>query len=78
MTETVEAIYKNGNLTLLNPISLNDGQKVKITIEVETKSESNPIIKLAENFYEGLSDADVEEIERVILDRSNFFGGRTP
>ena len=31
------------------------------------------MMQLAENFYEGLSDEDIEEIEKVMLDRSNFF-----
>ena len=35
------------------------------------------ILKLAENIYEGLSEPEIEEIEKVMLDRSNFFGGRT-
>lgn len=37
---------------------------------------ANNIIKLAEKVYEGLSEEDVEEIERIALDRSNFFGER--
>ena len=37
----------------------------------------NEILKLAENFYEGLSEEDINEIERIALDRSNFFGDRT-
>ncbi len=36
----------------------------------------NDIVKLTENFYEGLSEQEIDEIEKVILDRSNFFGGR--
>ena len=31
------------------------------------------MLKLAENVYEGLSEKDIEEIERIALDRSNFF-----
>lgn len=30
------------------------------------------ILKLAENIYAGLSNEDIEEIERITLDRSNF------
>lgn len=32
------------------------------------------IMKLAENFYEGLSEKEIEEMEKIMLDRSNFFG----
>lgn len=34
------------------------------------------IIKLTQNFYEGLSEHEIDEIEKIILDRSNFFGDR--
>ncbi len=34
-------------------------------------------MELAEKIYEGLSDEDIGEIERIALDRSNFFGERT-
>ena len=35
------------------------------------------LMKLAEKIYEGLSEEDIDEIERIALDRSNFFGERT-
>ncbi len=31
------------------------------------------MLKLARQVYEGLSEKDIEEIERIALDRSNFF-----
>ncbi len=73
MTQTIEAIYQNGIFKPLNPVSdtIAEGEKVKLVVEIE---EVNPIMKLAENFYEGLSEEDVDEIERIALDRSNFFG----
>lgn len=75
MTQIIEAIYQNGIFKPLNPIleDITEGEKVKLVVETE---EINPIMKLAENFYEGLSQEDVEEIEKVALDRSNFFGDR--
>jgi hypothetical protein len=38
---------------------------------------SNEMMKLAAKVYEGLSDKDIEEIERIALDRSNFCDERT-
>ena len=79
MTQTIEAIYQNGIFKPLNPISeeITEGEKVKLVVETEAENEEvNPIMKLAENFYEGLSDEDVAEIEKIALDRSNFFGDR--
>ena len=77
MTQTIEAIYQNGMFKPLNPISeeFEEGEKVKLVVETEDE-EINPIMKLAENFYEGLSEEDIDEIEKIALDRSNFFGDR--
>lgn len=77
MTQTIEAIYQNGIFKPLNPISeeITEGEKVKLVVK---KEEVNPIMKLAENFYEGLSEDDIDEIENIALDRSNFFGNRKP
>jgi predicted DNA-binding antitoxin AbrB/MazE fold protein len=79
MTQTIEAIYQNGMFKPLNPVSeeIAEGEKVKLVVEIKSENEEeNPIMKLAENFYEGLSQEDIEEIERIALDRSNFFGDR--
>ena len=77
--QTIKAIYQNGMFKPLNPVSeeFEEGKKVKLVVEIELESEEvNPIMKLAENFYDDLSEEDVDEIEKVMLDRSNFFGDR--
>ncbi len=79
MTQTIEAIYQNGMFKPLKPVSeeITDGEKVKLVVETETENEEeNSIMKLAENFYEGISEEDIDEIEKIALDRSNFFGDR--
>lgn len=79
MTQTIEAIYQDGIFKPLNPVSeeIVEGKKVRLVVETEAEGkEENPIMKLAENFYEGLSEEDIDEIERIALDRSNFFGNR--
>jgi len=75
MTQTIEAIYQNGMFKPLSPISeeISEGEKVKLVLETQ---EENSIMKLAENFYEGLSEEDIDEIEKIALDRSDFFGDR--
>lgn len=77
MTQTIEAVYQNGMFKPLKPLSeeIEEGEKVKLVVETENEG-INPIMKLAENFYEGLSEEDIDEIERIALDRSNFFGDR--
>ena len=77
MTQTIEAIYQNGIFKPLQPVSeeIKEGKKVRMTLESD---DLNPIMKLAENFYEGLSEEDIDEIEKIALDRSNFWGDRKP
>lgn len=79
MTQTIEAIYQNGMFKPLEPVSeeITEGKKVRMTLESENE-EMNPIIRLAQNFYEGLSKEEIDEIEKIALDRSNFFGDRKP
>lgn len=78
MTEVAEAIYQNGTLKLLKPLSakIKEGEKVKLTVEVEAISPEE-MLELAGKVYEGLSQDEIDELEKIILDRSNFFGGRT-
>ena len=78
MSQIIEAIYQNGVFKPLKPLSseFHDGETVHIEV-TETTGELdsvNPIMKLGENFYEGLSEDDINEIEKIALDRSNFFG----
>lgn len=77
MTQTIEAIYQNGIFKPLHPISdeIAEGEKVEIIIK-DKRLSPDEMLKLAGQVYEGLSDKDIEEIERIALDRSNFFGDR--
>jgi hypothetical protein len=46
---------------------------------VEASSESaEDVIELAAQVYEGLSDEEMDEIERIALDRGDFFRDSTP
>lgn len=83
MTQTIEAIYQDGIFKPLKPVSeeIAEGERVELVVKtgqenVQEDVEENPIMKLAENFYEGLTEEDIDEIERIALDRSNFFGDR--
>ena len=44
---------------------------------MKTEDKAKTIMELAEKIYEGLSEEDIDEIEKIMLDRSNFFGERT-
>jgi len=75
--QTIEAIYQNGMFKPLTPISeeLEEGKTVEITIK-EKRLSPDEMLELAGKVYEGLSEEDINEIERIALDRSNFFGDR--
>lgn len=44
---------------------------------MDAEDKAKTIMELAKRIYEGLSEEDIAEIEKVMLDRSNFFGERT-
>ena len=71
--QTIEAIYQNGMFKPLKPVSdeISEGETVEITIS-EKRLSPEEMLKLASQIYEGLSEEDIAEIERIALDRSNF------
>ena len=75
MTRSLDAIYENGIFRPLSaqPLAIADGQRVRIT--VDDQSEPTPLQQLA-RVYEGLSNPEIDAIERIAGDRSNFFGGQ--
>ena len=77
MTQTCDAVYENGLFRPLAPTpeGLSEGQRVRLVVEAKTPDD---ILALAAKVYEGLSPEDIDEIERIALDRSNFFSGREP
>ena len=77
MTRTIEAIYQNGMFKPLNPVSeeIIESKTVEITIS-EKKLSPEEMFELASHVYEGPSEKDIDEVERIALDRTNFFGDR--
>ena len=68
MKETIEAIYENGLFRPLEPgaVAVPDGQLVRLTVE---SSPASRILELAARVYEGLSEQDIDDIERIALKR---------
>lgn len=71
MPKTVEAIFEGGVLKPISPLNIPEHKKVTLIIEDEVE-ESFDILSLASMVYNGLSPEDIEDIERLILDRSHF------
>lgn len=70
----VDAIYEGGVLKPLQPLDLEEGRRVSLTIEEEGIGIESPeeALKAWQGVYAGLSKDDLAEIEAIVLDRSNF------
>ncbi len=74
--ETLKAVFEEGKFRLLEPseIQLAEGQRVRITVETDVTPDD--VLALAEQVYAGLSEEEIDAIERIALDRGTFFGDR--
>lgn len=76
MARTIEAVYEQGVFKPLQPVLLEEGQRVQIYLPAEgklgpaTPEEVEEIMRSAHQVYEGLSDEDIEEIEAGFSSRS--------
>lgn len=72
-TRSVEAIFEDGTFHPVQPLPvlLRDGQRVRLVIETEESAET--ILALAGNVYAGLSPQEIDEVERIALQRRDFF-----
>ena len=77
MAQTLDAIFKDGTFKPVGNGSLpfSDGQRVRLTVEITPETEDD-LIKLAGQVYQGLSEEEIVEIERLALDRGKFFRDR--
>ena len=71
-TKIYDAVFQDGNFRLVRPlaVSLSEGQHVRLVVEVAEKN----VLDLAGSAYQGLTDDEVTEIEKVAFDRRDFFG----
>lgn len=71
MPKTVEAIYEEGVFKPISPLNISEHKRVTLIIE-DKPEEPSDILYLASMVYNGLSPEDIEEIEKLALDRSYF------
>jgi predicted DNA-binding antitoxin AbrB/MazE fold protein len=78
MKQTIDAVFENGSFRPLDNHSLpfSQGQRVKLIVETSFDPQED-LIELAAQVYEGLSNKEIDEIEQIALDRSDFFPKRT-
>lgn len=75
MKKELKAVYENGVFKPLTNPQLKEGEEVTLVIETPVPH-SLDILQLAGSVYEGLTAEEVEEVEKIALDRSHFWGGR--
>ena len=75
--ETLEAVYENGVFKPLKPLKMTEGRQVRLIVEETPGMRPEDILDLAAQVYQGLSQEEIAEIEKIALDRRSFFGDRT-
>jgi hypothetical protein len=77
MSQTLDAVFKDGSFEPVDNGSLpfSEGQRVKLTVEVPPEAGAD-VLELARTVYEGLTERDIDELERITLDRRHFFHDR--
>jgi predicted DNA-binding antitoxin AbrB/MazE fold protein len=71
----IDANFENGLFRPLEPVhvSVQEGERVRLHIE---ESNGKTSLDQACQVYDGLSPAEIVEIERIALERDSFFGTR--
>ncbi len=74
MRQAVEAVFEDGGFKLVNPanLPLAEGQRVRLIVETAAPDD---LLELAAQVYAGLSEEQINEIERIALERKEFFSG---
>lgn len=74
-TRTLEAVFQNGAFHPLSPSPVwSEGQHVRLVVETQEPD----VLALAGAVYEGLSDEEQAEVERIALRRGDFFEASNP
>ena len=75
MRHALDAIYEKGVFRPLDrqDLAIPEGQRVQLTVDDGAEPEA---LRLATAVYNGLSEGDIRDIEKIALDRGTFFGRR--
>ena len=71
MELTIKAKYEKGVFRPVTPPPINEGEVVTLVVTKEDTAKQDVLV-LASRVYEGLSEKEINEIEAIALDRSNF------
>jgi predicted DNA-binding antitoxin AbrB/MazE fold protein len=70
---TVEAIFEDGVFKPVQRPEIPEGEHVQLTVESVGQPAVEDPLELASRVYRGLRPEEIDEIERLALDRSQFF-----
>lgn len=76
MKQALDAVYEKGVLRPLRSLPVAEGQTVHLVVDTGDVAGAESILDLAAAVYEGLSEEQVSEIERIALKRGPFFPPR--
>jgi predicted DNA-binding antitoxin AbrB/MazE fold protein len=70
MIRKIEAVYEGGVFKPLVPVELPEGQRVQVTVPLPplgpaTPKEVEEMMRLAASVFEGLSDEQIDEMEKT-------------
>jgi predicted DNA-binding antitoxin AbrB/MazE fold protein len=76
ISKTIEAVFTHGAFHPASVLDLpfSEGQKVRLVVEPMGKADE--ILALAAEVYEGLTNDQIDEIEKLVHRREDFFGER--
>jgi len=77
MKKTLAAIYENGVFRPLKSPEISEGQQVRLIVEIPSVPTPEEMIELAAQVYQGLAAEQIDEIEKIALERHDFFGEKT-
>ena len=73
MRQVIKARYHDGVLEPLEPLALTDDAEVQVTVETESAVSVDELLQRATQVYQGLTAAQIAQIESIALDRRHFF-----
>ena len=72
MTFVLEAVYEDGVFKPLETIDLAENQRVQLSIQLLSDTEVDEILARWGAIYQDLTEAEIEDIEAIALNRQSF------
>jgi predicted DNA-binding antitoxin AbrB/MazE fold protein len=76
MADILEVVFENGVFRPLSTPSIPDGKRLRIRMEPTQRESPKDILELAGSVFDGLSDEEMDDVERIATDRRDFFEDR--